>query len=110
MKKFIDLVKKYKVYILAILLLFYFFRSCSKSTTIKKLTREVDNNGLVVDSLENEIKLRQQKIDSFPEIMRIEKINIHLEYDEWISSKDRGQQLMELHSIVKNNVKNLQKK
>ena len=110
MKKFIDLVKKYKVYILAILLLFYFFRSCSKSTTIKKLTREVDNNGLVVDSLENEIKLRQQKIDSFPEIMRIEKINIHLEYDEWISSKDRGNQLMELHSIVKNNVKNLQKK
>ena len=110
MKKFIDLVKKYKVYILVILLLFYFFRSCSKSTTIKKLTREVDNNGLVVDSLENEIKLRQQKIDSLPEIMRIEKINIHLEYDEWISSKDRGQQLMELHSIVKNNVKNLQKK
>ena len=110
MKKFIDLVKKYKVYILTILLLFYFFRSCSKSTTIKKLTREVDNNGLVVDSLENEIKLRQQKIDSVPEIMRIEKINIHLEYDEWISSKDRGNQLMELHSIVKNNVKNLQKK
>jgi len=110
MKKFIDLVKKYKVYILVILLLFYFFRSCSKSTTIKKLTREVDNNGLVVDSLENEIKLRQQKIDSVPEIMRVEKINIHLEYDEWISSKDRGQQLMELHSIVKNNVKNLQKK
>jgi PBP1b-binding outer membrane lipoprotein LpoB len=110
MKKFIDLVKKYKVYILAILLLFYFFRSCSKSTTIKKLTRKVDNNGLVVDSLENEIKLRQQKIDSVPEIIRIEKINIHLEYDEWISSKDRGNQLMELHSIVKNNVKNLQKK
>lgn len=42
--------------------------------------------------------------------MRIEKINIHLEYDEWISSKDRGQQLMELHSIVKNNVKELQKR
>ena len=110
MKKFIDLVKKYKFYILSILLLFYFFKSCSKSTDIKKLTKEVDNNGIVVDSLNNEIKLRQQKIDSLPEIMRIEKINIHLEYDEWISSKDRGQQLMELHSIVKNKVKNLQKK
>ena len=109
MKKFIDLVKKYKVYILTILLLFYFFRSCSKSTEIKKLTREVNNNDLVVDSLKNEIKLRQQKIDSVPEIIRIEKINIHLEYDEWISSKDRGQQLMELHSIVKNNIKKLQK-
>jgi len=110
MKKFIDLIKKYKVYILSILLLFFFFRSCIKSTEIKKLTKEANNNGIVVDSLNNEIKLRQQKIDSLPEIMRIEKINIHLEYDEWISSKDRGQQLMELHSIVKNKVKNLQKK
>ena len=110
MKKFIELVKKYKVYILSFLLLFFFFRSCTKSTEIKKLTKENNNNGIVVDSLNNEIKLRQQKIDSLPEIMRIEKINIHLEYDEWISSKDRGQQLMELHSIVKNNVKNLQKK
>jgi len=110
MKKFIELVKKYKLYILSFLLLFFFFRSCSKSTEIKKLTKENNNNGIVVDSLNNEIKLRQQKIDSLPEIMRIEKINIHLEYDEWISSKDRGQQLMELHSIVKNKVKNLQKK
>ena len=110
MKKFIDLVKKYKLYILGVLLLFFFFRSCSKSTEIKKLTKKVDNNNIVVDSLNSEIGLRQQKIDSLPEIMRIEKINIHLEYDEWISTKDRGQQLMELHSIVKNNVKNLQKK
>lgn len=110
MKKIVDFIKKYKLYILGILFLFYFFRSCSKSTQIKKLDREVNNNGVVVDSLENEIKLRQQKIDSLPEIMRIEKINIHLEYDEWISSRDRGPQLMELHSIVKNNVKTLQKK
>ena len=107
MKKFIELVKKYKVYILAVLLLFYFFKSCSKSTDIKKLTREVNNNDLVVDSLENQIKIRQQKIDSLPEIMRIEKINIHLEYDEWISSRDRGQQLMELHRVVKDNIKEL---
>lgn len=109
MKKFIDLLKKYKIYILGILLLFYFFKSCSKSTDIKKLTREVNNNGIVVDSLNNQIKLRQQKIDSFPEITRIEKINIHLEYDSWISSKDRGSQLMELHSIVKDKIKELQK-
>jgi len=110
MKKFIELVKKYKVYILAGFLVIFFFRSCIKSTEIKKLDKKVNNNEMVVDSLQNEIKVRQQKIDSLPEIMRIEKINIHLEYDEWISSKDRGQQLMELHSIVKNNVKELQKK
>ena len=56
-----------------------------------------------------QIILRQQKIDSFPEIMRVEKINIHLEYDNWISERDRGQQLMELHRIVKENVNNLKK-
>ena len=65
MKKFIDLVKKYKIYILSILFLFYFFKSCSKSTDIKKLTKEVDNNGIVVDSLNNQIKLRQQKLIVF---------------------------------------------
>ena len=109
MKKFIDLVKKYKLYILGVLLLFFFFRSCSKSTQIKKLTKKVDNNNIVVDSLNSEIGLRQQKIDSFPEIMRVEKINIHLEYDNWISERDRGSQLMELHKIVKKNVNDLKK-
>jgi len=110
MKKIINFIKKYKLYILGILFVFYFFRSCTKSTQIKKLDKKVNSVEIVTDSLSNEIKLRQQKIDSLPEIMRIEKINIHLEYDDWISSKDRGTQLMELHSIVKNNVKELQKK
>ncbi len=32
-----------------------------------------------------------------------------MEYDNWISSKDRGQQLMELHRVVKDNIKELQK-
>lgn len=109
MKKVIDFIKKYKVYILASLLIIYFFRSCTKSTQIKKLNRELEIKEVTIDSLGYEITNRQQKIDSFPEITRIEKINIHLEYDEWISSKDRGQQLMDLHSIVKNNIKDLQK-
>jgi len=103
MKKFIELVKKYKVYILSGLLLFFFFKSCSKSTDIKKLDKLSTTQKIQLDSLNS-------KIDSIPEIIRVEKINIHLEYDEWISSKDRGSQLMELHSIVKNNIKELQKK
>ena len=103
MKKFIELVKKYKVYILSGLLLIFFFKSCSKSTDIKKLDKLSTTQKIQLDSLNS-------KIDSIPEIIRVEKINIHLEYDEWISSKDRGSQLMELHSIVKNNIKNLQKK
>jgi len=103
MKKFLELIKKYKVYILSVLFLFFFFKSCSKSTDIKKLDKLSTTQKVQIDSLNS-------KIDSLPEIMRIEKINIHLEYDDWISSKDRGSQLMELHSIVKNNIKDLQKK
>jgi hypothetical protein len=103
MKKFIELVKKYKVYILSGLLLIFFFKSCSKSTDIKKLDKLSTTQKIQIDSL-------SKRLDSIPEIIRVEKINIHLEYDEWISSKDRGSQLMELHSIVKNNIKELQKK
>jgi PBP1b-binding outer membrane lipoprotein LpoB len=110
MKKFIDLIKKYKTYILSILLLIFFFKSCSKSTDIKKLNKVNDINLGYSDSLQNVINYQKAKIDSIPEIIRIDKINIHLEYDEWISSKDRGSQLMELHTIVKNNIKELQKK
>ena len=103
MKKFIELVKKYKVYILSVLLLIFFFKSCSKSTDIKKLDKLSTTQKFQIDSL-------SKKLDSIPEIIRVDKINIHLKYDEWISSKDRGSQLMELHSIVKNNIKELQKK
>lgn len=109
MKRFIELIKKNRVYILSLLLIFFFFRACSKSTQINRLNRKIGSTSAVIDSLNNEIKLRQQKIDSFPEIIRLEKINIHLEYNEWISSKDRGPQLMELHFVVKDNLKKLQK-
>jgi hypothetical protein len=102
MKKFIELVKKYKIYILSVLLIFFFFKSCGKSTDIKRLERITETQKKELNSLNN-------KLDSIPEIIRVEKINIHLDYDNWISSKDRGQQLMELHQIVKTNIKDLQK-
>jgi hypothetical protein len=102
MKKFIELVKKYKIYVLSILLIFFFFKSCGKSTDIKRLERVTETQNKEIDSLNN-------KLDSVPEIIRVEKINIHLEYDSWVSSKDRGQQLMELHQIIKSNIKDLQK-
>lgn len=102
MKKFIELVKKYIIYILSVLLLFLFFKSCGKSTDIKKLERITETQKNQLDSLNNTLNI-------IPEIIRVEKINIHLEYDNWISSKDRGQQLMELHLIVKSNIKDLQK-
>lgn len=107
--KIIGLIKKYKLYILAALFVIFFFRSCKKSTEIKKLNRTSENQIEHIDSLSVVIRQKEQKIDSFPELMRIEKMNIHIEYDNWISSQDRGPQLMDLHPIVKSNIKELQK-
>lgn len=109
MKNIINLIKKYKLYILGGLLVIFFFRSCQKSTEIRKLNKLDGKKVEMIDSLNNVINQKQEKIDSFPEKIRIEKINIHLEYDSWISSKDRGQQLMKLHQVVKDNIKELQK-
>ena len=109
MKNIISLIKKYKLYILSVLLVFFFFRSCQKSNEIRKLGKVGETKVEIVDSLKSVISQKQQKIDSFPEKIRIEKINIHLEYDSWVSSKDRGQQLMELHQEIKDNIKKLQK-
>jgi hypothetical protein len=108
MKKFIEMVKKYKVYILATLLVIFFFRSCSKSTSARKATEIVTEKEVIIDSLENVISTHEETIKEFPEIVKQEKINIHTEYDNYISEKDRGQQLMELHMIVKQNLKELQ--
>ena len=63
----------------------------------------------ITETQKKELDSLNNKLDSIPEIIRVEKINIHLDYDSWISSKDRGQQLMELHQIVKTNIKDLQK-
>jgi len=110
MEKVINFIKKYKIYILGFLLLFFLARSCSKSGDIKKVNRQNVEYSNQVDSL---IKLNsslQQKIDSFPEILRKQKLNIHMDYDNYISKQDRGKQLMDLHMIVKENIRELQVK
>jgi predicted HTH domain antitoxin len=109
MKNFIESIKKYKLYILGVLLVIFFFRSCSKSTQARKADKNVTEKEMVIDSLQNVIKEQKLTINEFPEIIRQEKIKLHSEYDNYISEKDRGQQLMELHMIVKENLKQLQK-
>jgi hypothetical protein len=81
--KFIELLKIYKVYILAGLLVIFFFRSCSKSTQVRKNDKVVTEKEMIID-------------------------RIHSEYDNYISEKDRGEQLMELHMMIKKNLKELQ--
>jgi len=91
MKKLIDLIKTYKLQILIVLTFFFFFRSCSNSSKVTKLE-----------------KIQKQNIAKYDSVViahKNEKIAIHSFYDNWITQKDRGSQLMELHFIVKEKLK-----
>jgi hypothetical protein len=91
MKKLIELIKTYKLQILIFLTIIFFFRSCSNSSKVGKLEKIERQNVATIDSL----KIANKN----------EKIKIHSFYDNWITQKDRGPQLMELHFIVKENLK-----
>ena len=91
MKKLIELIKTYKLQILIFLTIIFFFRSCSNSSKVTKLEKIQKQNVSMIDSL----KITHKN----------EKIAIHSFYDNWITQKDRGSQLMELHFIVKENLK-----
>lgn len=110
MEKIINFIKKYKFYILGFLLGFFLIRSCSKGGEIKKINKQNVECNAQVDSLVSLNNKLQQKIDSFPNVLRKQKLNIHMEYDNYISKQDRGRQLMELHMIIKDNIKDLQVK
>ena len=91
MKKLIDLIKTYKLQILIVLTFFFFFRSCSNSSKVTKLE-----------------KIQKQNVSKYDSVViahKNEKIAIHSFYDNWITQKDRGPQLMELHFIVKEKLK-----
>lgn len=109
MKNIIEFVKKYKLYILSALLFIFFFRSCTKSGEVRKLNKIKTKNETTIDSLTSVINGQKDTINNISEVIRVEKIKVHTEYDNYISSKDRGEQLMELHMIVKKNIKELQK-
>lgn len=109
MKNFIELLKKYKLYILSALFVIFFFRSCSKSGQVNKLEKTEIKKEKVIDSLSNVIKNQEYTINNISEVIRLEKIKVHTDYDNYISGKDRGEQLMELHMKVKQNIKDLQK-
>lgn len=109
MKKFIEFVKKYKIHILVTLFFIFFMRSCIKSSRVGKLEKVKTSNEKVIDSLNNLIISQRDTINNISGVIRQEKLKVHRDYDNYISSKDRGQQLMELHMVVKKNIKELEK-
>ena len=108
MKKIIEFVKKYKLHILTTLLVIFFFRSCSKSGEVRKLEKSNIKQTEVIDSLKSVVNGQKDTINDISEVIRLEKIKVHTEYDNYISSKNRGEQLMELHKIVKQKLKELE--
>lgn len=108
MKNFIEFIKKYKIHILSSLLFIFFFRSCVNSGQVRKLEKIKTEKSETIDSLNLVIKGQRDTINNISEVIRQEKIKVHTEYDNFISSKDRGEQLMELHMLVKQNIKKLQ--
>jgi uncharacterized FlgJ-related protein len=98
MKSFIEQLKKYKLQILFLFLLIFFFRSCGKSRDLRKIEKIVETREIIIDSLNNVINEQKQ-------ITKSEKLKIHMFYDNWITEKNRSPQLMELHMIVKENIK-----
>lgn len=106
----LEFIKTHKIKILAVLLALSFARSCSKSSEAKKINKtniELIKENQAKDSL---LGLYRSTIDSFPEKLRKNSLEIHQEYDLWISQKDRGEQLMDLHkNFVKVKIKELSK-
>ena len=109
MKKVIEFVKKYKIHILSSFLFIFFMRSCIKSGEVRKLEKDKTSNENVIDSLTTLVNGQKDTINNISEVIRQEKLKVHREYDNYISSKDRGDQLMELHMVVKKNIKDIEK-
>ncbi len=108
MKKIIEFIKTYKIHILSSLLFIFFLRSCIKSSNVRKLEKIKTKNEIIIDSLNTIINGQKDTINNISKVIKLEKIKVHNEYDNYISSKNRGEQLMELHMIVKENIKNLE--
>lgn len=110
MKKFIEFVKTHKIRLLILLVIVLFFRSCGNSNKARKLEKLNNESVEIIDSLNTLIGKQRDTIVNFNELCRTEKLKIHYEYDNWISAKNRSPQLMELHFIVKNKLKQLDNK
>jgi hypothetical protein len=98
MKKIIEFIKQYKTHLLVMFLFIFFFRSCGKSRDLNRTEKITQQQQITIDSLAG--ALTEQK-----ELVKTEKLKIHMFYDNWITQKNRSPQLMELHMIVKENIK-----
>jgi len=100
---------KHKVWVLSGFIVLFFIRSCNRNRSITKLEKTSISQTEQLDSLSIFVKTQENQIDSFPEVLRTEKLNIYLSIDDTISRVDRSPQLMNIHKIIKDSIKSLQK-
>lgn len=90
-------------------MVFFMFKSCNKSSDINKLENSNITLSEKIDSLNNVVKNQKNKIDSLPEITRVDKLSIYLELNKEISEMDRTPQMMEFHKGINDKISKLQK-
>ncbi len=103
-----DFLIKYKVHILATILAIVFIGSCSKSRKISRFEKAEVEYTNSIDSLNTVISIKDARLDSIPEILKIEKLSIYLSLDDTISRVDRTPQLMGFHTLIKDKIKDIQ--
>lgn len=101
MEKFINVLKKYKFYIVLGLFVIFFFRSCTKSTKVTRGDIKINQQEQTIDSLKTVVDSLEQKV-----------INVQLdlidEFNDTISRMDRTNQMMKFHELLldkKNSIK-----
>ena len=98
MENIIEFLKKYKTKLLIGLVVLLFFKSCGSSRNVDKLEKINKEHTQTIDSLLMVTKTQK-------DLIKNEKIKVHTFYDNWITEKNRSPQLMELHSVVKDNIR-----
>jgi len=98
---------KYKVHILVTILAIVFLRSCAKSRSINRLEKAKVECTNSIDSLNIVISIKDARLDSIPEILKLEKLSIYLSLDDTISRVDRTPQLMGFHALIKDKIKDI---
>jgi hypothetical protein len=104
MKQILAQIKPYQTYLLAVLTVFFFMRSCNRGREIGYLKQDYEVCITLNDSLEagalkyvDELKLLQMQRQE--ELVERE-LQVHRYYSDEIAKLPRGPQLMEFHKTV----------
>jgi hypothetical protein len=104
MKQILAQIKPYQTYLLAVLTVFFFMRSCNRGREIGYLKQDYEVCITLNDSLEagalkyvDELKLLQMQ---HQEELIDRELKVHRYYSDEIAKLPRGPQLMEFHKTV----------